>query len=61
MDRDAVFALAQSASYLPAPGKPRHEELMGGLDLLFDRCAEGGTIEMRYTCRVHAAPLAAAT
>ena len=61
MDRAAVFALARSASYLPAPGKPRHEELMSALGFLFDRCAEAGTIEMRYTCRVHAAPLAAAT
>lgn len=61
MDRAAVFALAQSASYLPALGKPRHEELMTALGLLFDRCAEDGAIEMRYTCRVHAAPLAAAT
>jgi len=61
MDRAAVFALAQSASYLPGPGKPRHQELMTALGLLFDRCAEAGKIEMRYTCRVHAAPLAAAT
>jgi SAM-dependent methyltransferase len=61
MDRGAVFALAQSASYLPGPGKPRHEELMAALGALFDRCAEAGTVEMRYTCRVHAAPLAAAT
>jgi hypothetical protein len=47
----------QSASYLPAPGEARHAELMAALRALFGREAEAGTIEMRYTCRVHAAPL----
>ena len=60
MDRAAVFALARSASYLPAPGKPRHEALMAALGRLFDAHAESGSIEMRYTCRVHAAALAGA-
>lgn len=61
MDRAAVFALARSASYLPAAGKPRHEELMAALGHLFDHCADSGTVDMRYTCRVHAAPLAVGT
>jgi SAM-dependent methyltransferase len=58
MDWAALAALAGSASYLPAPGAPRHAELMAALRALFDANASGGVIEMRYTCRVHAAPLA---
>ena len=58
MDWAALAALAGSASYLPAPGQPRHAELMAALRALFDAEATGGSIEMRYTCRVHAAPLA---
>ena len=60
MDRQAVFALAGSASYLPAPGQPRHAELMSELERLFAANAQQGAVEMRYTCRVHAAPLAPA-
>jgi SAM-dependent methyltransferase len=58
MDWAALAALAGSASYLPAPGQPRHAELMAALRALFEAQADGGAIEMRYTCRVHAAPLA---
>lgn len=61
MNWEAISALAQSASYLPAAGQPGHAELMAALRRLFDACAEHGSIEMRYTCRVHAAPLAQAT
>ena len=60
MDLQAVFALAGSASYLPAPGQPRHAEMMSELDRLFAANAQQGAVEMRYTCRVHAAPLAEA-
>lgn len=58
MDWAMVSALAGSASYLPAPGQPRHTELVAALRALFDANAANGTNEMRYTCRVHAAPLA---
>lgn len=57
MDWAMLAALAGSASYLPAPGLPRHAELMAALRALFDANAAGGRVEMRYTCRVHAAPL----
>jgi SAM-dependent methyltransferase len=57
MDWTTLAALSGSASYLPAPGQPRHAELMAALRALFDANAMGGRIEMRYTCRVHAAPL----
>ncbi len=58
MDWGALSALAASASYLPAPGQPRHSELMAALRALFDAQAAGGLVDMRYTCRIHAAPLA---
>jgi SAM-dependent methyltransferase len=58
MDWATLAALAGSASYLPAPGQPRHAGLMAALRALFDAEATDGSIEMRYTCRVHAAPLA---
>ena len=57
MDWSALTALSGSASYLPAPGQARHVELMVALRALFDATAAGGSVEMRYTCRVHAAPL----
>lgn len=57
LDWTSLAALSGSASYLPAPGQPRHAELMAALRALFDANAMGGRIEMRYTCRVHAAPL----
>lgn len=57
MDWNTLAALAGSASYLPAAGQPRHAELMTALRRLFDGQASGGAIEMRYTCRVHAARL----
>lgn len=57
MDWAMLAALAGSASYLPAPGQARHAELMVALRALFDSNAAGGRVELRYTCRVHAAPL----
>ena len=55
---ETIASLAQAASYLPAPGQPRHAELIAALRRLFDANAEQGSIEMRYTCRMHAAPMA---
>jgi SAM-dependent methyltransferase len=57
MGWSALSALAGSASYLPAPGEPRHARLMAALRALFDTHSVDGIIEMRYTCRVHAAAL----
>ena len=59
MDWAALAALAGSASYLPAPGQPRHEDFSRALHALFDAQARQGAVEMKYTCRVHAAPLLA--
>lgn len=59
IDWKALAALAGSASYLPAPGQPRHDDFRQALRALFDAEARSGTVNMRYTCRVHAAPLPA--
>jgi SAM-dependent methyltransferase len=60
IDWAALSALAGSASYLPARGQPRHDEFIRALRALFDAEVRDGTVDMRYTCRVHAAPLPAA-
>jgi len=57
LDWPTMAAMAGSASYLPAPGQPRHDAFVAALRALFDREAVAGTIEMRYRCRIHAAPL----
>jgi len=57
LDWPTLSAMAGSASYLPAPGQPRHDAFVAALRALFDREASAGTIEMRYRCRIHAAPL----
>jgi SAM-dependent methyltransferase len=57
LDWTALAALAGSASYLPGPGAPNHAALMSALRALFDAHAADGRVVMRYTCRVHAAPL----
>ena len=58
MDWAALAALAGSASYLPAAGQPRHAQLMAALKALYEAHAVNGAVDMRYTCRVHASPLA---
>jgi SAM-dependent methyltransferase len=57
MDWAALAAQVGSASYLPAPGAPRHDDMLADLRALFEREARDGAVDMRYTCRVHAAPL----
>ena len=58
LDFATVAALAESASYLPAPGTPQHGPLMAALRRLFDACGSDGMIELRYRLRLHYAPLA---
>lgn len=57
VDWATMAAQAASASYLPAPGRPRHDEFFAALRALFDAQAVDGTVELRYRCRIHAAPL----
>lgn len=59
LDWDALAALVGSSSYMPAEGDPRHAAMRAALRAVFERHRDGaGTITMRYTTRVHAAPLA---
>jgi SAM-dependent methyltransferase len=58
LDFATMAALAESASYLPAPGTPQHGPLMAALRQLFDACRSDGMIALRYRLRVHYAPLA---
>jgi len=57
MTWEQLAALASSVSYLPAAGTPAHAPMQAALRALFDACAQDGTIEMRYVCRLYAAPL----
>ncbi len=43
---------AQSASYFPKPGHPRHEDAVNALRELFDRCKSGGRVDLEYTTEV---------
>jgi SAM-dependent methyltransferase len=58
LDFATVAALAESASYLPAPGTDGHAPLMAALRRLFDATGADGMIALRYRLRVHYAPLA---
>jgi SAM-dependent methyltransferase len=57
LDWTQLAALAASASYLPAAGTPQHAAMISSLRALFAAQAQDGRVEMRYTCRLHAAPL----
>ena len=58
LDFETMAALAESASYLPAPGTPQHEPMTAALRLLFDASSRDGMIALRCRLRVHYAPLA---
>ena len=53
LDREDLLALVGSASYLPAPGDPRHPALMVALDALFEAHAQGDKVQMMYRTRMH--------
>jgi len=57
LDFETMAALAESASYLPAPGSADHAPLMRALRALFDAHGSNGMIALRYRLRVHYAPL----
>jgi len=57
LDRDALAALINSASYMPAAGDPRHAPMMAALDALFDANEENGSVRMLYRTRMHYARL----
>ena len=53
LEREDLLALAGSASYLPAPGDPRHAAMLTALNALFDLHAKNGTVQMMYRTRMH--------
>lgn len=53
LEREDLLALAGSASYLPAPGDPRHTAMLLALNALFDTHAKNGTVQMMYRTRMH--------
>jgi ubiquinone/menaquinone biosynthesis C-methylase UbiE len=53
LEREDLLALAGSASYLPAPGDPRHVAMLLALNALFDTHAKNGTVQMMYRTRMH--------
>jgi SAM-dependent methyltransferase len=57
LDRDDLFALVGSASYMPPPGHPRHAGMTAALSRLFDSHAVDGRVDVRYRTRMHYGPL----
>jgi SAM-dependent methyltransferase len=57
LDRDALAALINSASYMPAAGDPRHVPMIAAMDALFDAHAKSGSVRMLYRTRMHYAKL----
>lgn len=55
--REDLLALAGSASYLPAPGDPRHAAMVAALNALFDVHAKDDAVQMMYRTRMHYAQL----
>lgn len=51
--REDLLALAGSASYLPAPGDPRHAAMVAALNALFDVHAKDDAVQMMYRTRMH--------
>jgi SAM-dependent methyltransferase len=58
LDRGELAALVGSASYMPAPGHPRHAAMIAALGALFDAHAVDARVEVRYRTRMHYGPLA---
>ncbi|MDH5207423.1 MAG: class I SAM-dependent methyltransferase [Burkholderiaceae bacterium] len=57
LGREELEALVGSASYMPAPGHPRHAEMSAALRRLFDAHAVNGRVQMHYRTRMHYGPI----
>jgi SAM-dependent methyltransferase len=53
LDWPGLEGRALSASYVPLPGQPRHEEMMRGLRALFDAHARAGRVRIEYETEVY--------
>jgi SAM-dependent methyltransferase len=58
LDRAGLRARLLSSSYVPASGEPRHEEMLGALEALFDRHQEDGRVAIDYDTELHLGMLA---
>ena len=52
-DLDGLRGRLLSSSYAPAPGQPRHDEMMRELDATFAATNEGGFVRMEYDTRIY--------
>lgn len=53
LDLPGLIGRLMSASYVPHPGQPGHDELMAGARDLFDRCQVGGRVRIAYDTVVY--------
>lgn len=53
LDLDALRGRLLSSSYAPAPGQPRHAEMMKTLDEIFSATNEHGFVRMEYDTRIY--------
>lgn len=58
LTREELQALVGSASYMPAPGQPRHADMLAALHALFEAHETGGRVHMHYRTRMHYGPMA---
>ena len=52
MDLEGLKGRARSASYVPPPGDPAHDQIMAGLEELFARFARDGAVEFPYITEI---------
>jgi hypothetical protein len=52
LDWDTLRARLESASYVPAPGTPRHAPMLAALRALFDATARDGHVVMDFDTRI---------
>lgn len=52
-DYESLKGRVYSASYCPLPGSPNHEPMMRGLQDLFERFQENGTVAFEYDTRLY--------
>ena len=52
LDYEGLRGRLVSSSYVPAPGGPRHGQMLADLRALFDEHQEGGTVRMTYDCEI---------
>jgi SAM-dependent methyltransferase len=56
-DFGALRAFTHSASYLPAPGHPRHTELNAAVERVFEKHARDGQVTMKFHTNIFAGRL----